>query len=55
MRAPLAHDPGSVFHYSSGTSNLVARLAQEAAGGSGDAGLEAFMQSLIDCFRASGR
>ena len=29
---PLAHEPGEVFYYSSGTSNIVARLAQSAAG-----------------------
>jgi CubicO group peptidase (beta-lactamase class C family) len=30
---PLAHPPGSVWSYSSGTSNIVARLVFEAAGG----------------------
>ena len=30
---PLANEPGSTFNYSSGTSNLVARLAGEAIGG----------------------
>lgn len=35
-RCPLAHEPGSVFYYSSGTSNIVARLAQDAVGLKGD-------------------
>lgn len=34
---PLAHEPGTTFNYSSGTSNLIARLAGEAMGGSADA------------------
>ncbi len=39
---PLAHPPGSVFNYSSGTSNLIARAAGAAAGG------EAAMRRLLD-------
>jgi CubicO group peptidase (beta-lactamase class C family) len=30
---PLAHEPGTVFNYSSGTSNIVSRLACDAIGG----------------------
>jgi CubicO group peptidase (beta-lactamase class C family) len=32
---PLAHEPGTCFNYSSGTSNIIARLAGEAVGGRG--------------------
>jgi len=39
---PLAHAPGSQWLYSSGTSNIVARIAADAAGKSGDA-FQAFM------------
>ena len=35
--APLAHEPGSVYLYSSGTSNIVAHLAARAIGTDGDA------------------
>lgn len=35
--SPLAHESGSTFQYSSGTSNIVARLASRAAGRSGEA------------------
>jgi CubicO group peptidase (beta-lactamase class C family) len=31
---PLAHPPGTVWKYSSGTANIVARIVQAAAGGS---------------------
>jgi CubicO group peptidase (beta-lactamase class C family) len=31
---PLAHPPGEVWAYSSGTANIVARIVQDAAGGS---------------------
>lgn len=34
---PLAHEPNTVWNYSSGTSNIVARCAQRALGKSGDA------------------
>ncbi len=38
---PLAHPPGTVFNYSSGTSNIVARLAGDASPGvHGRAGME---------------
>ena len=33
---PLAHEPGAVFNYSSGTSNIVSRLACDAIGGEPD-------------------
>lgn len=40
MASPLVHAPGSYFAYSSGTTNLLARLAYERLGGS--------TQSLMD-------
>ncbi len=40
---PLAHPPGTVWNYSSGTSNIVAAIAGRAVGG-GEAGMRAFMQ-----------
>jgi CubicO group peptidase (beta-lactamase class C family) len=47
---PLAHEPGTVFNYSSGTSNIVSRLAGTAAGGP-----EAFRTLLRDrLFRPIG-
>ncbi len=42
-RRPLAHAPGTVFNYSSGTSNILARIAGDAAGGR-----DAFESLLID-------
>jgi CubicO group peptidase (beta-lactamase class C family) len=41
---PLAHKPGSFWSYSSGTSNIVARIAAQAAGGTG---FEAFMRQRL--------
>jgi CubicO group peptidase (beta-lactamase class C family) len=43
---PLAHEPGAVFNYSSGTSNVVARIAQDAIGG-GREGTERFLREEL--------
>ena len=43
MASPLAHEPGTYFSYSSGTTNLLARLLFERLGGD--------MQAQIDFFR----
>ena len=39
---PLEHEPGTVFNYSSGTTNIVSRVLGDAVGG-GEAGMRAFM------------
>lgn len=39
---PAAHAPGEVWNYSSGTSNIVARIVGDAVGG-GRAGMESFL------------
>ena len=45
---PLAHAPGSVWNYSSGTSNIVSAIVGRTVGG-GSVGMEAFMrQALFD-------
>jgi CubicO group peptidase (beta-lactamase class C family) len=48
---PLAHEPGTTFNYSSGTSNVVARIVGDAVGdvhGSGSgAHLEAFLRERL--------
>jgi CubicO group peptidase (beta-lactamase class C family) len=43
---PLAHDPGTVFNYSSGTSNIVARVVCDAIGGEPDR-VEQFMRDRL--------
>jgi len=43
---PLAHRPGTVFNYSSGTSNIVARLVCDAIGGH-PADVERFMRDRL--------
>jgi CubicO group peptidase (beta-lactamase class C family) len=43
---PLAHSPGSFFSYSSGTTNIVARLLAHALGAHGPA-FEAFMRERL--------
>jgi CubicO group peptidase (beta-lactamase class C family) len=43
---PPAHPPGEVFNYSSGTSNIIARLVGDAIGG-GPEGMEAFLRSEL--------
>ena len=46
---PLANAPGAVFNYSSGTSNIVARVVGDVVGG-GEAGLRRFLVGeLFDC------
>jgi CubicO group peptidase (beta-lactamase class C family) len=44
-RRPLAHAPGAAFNYSSGTSNIVARLAGDAIGGR--AGMERLLRDRL--------
>jgi len=43
---PLAHPPGTVWSYSSGTSNIVAALVGRTVGG-GQAGMERFMGETL--------
>jgi CubicO group peptidase (beta-lactamase class C family) len=43
---PLEHPPGSVFNYSSGTTNIISRIVGAAVGG-GEAGMRAFMQDEL--------
>lgn len=43
---PAAHPPGEVWNYSSGTSNIVARIVGDAVGG-GRAGMEAFLHDRL--------
>jgi CubicO group peptidase (beta-lactamase class C family) len=43
---PLAHEPGSFFYYSSGTTNIVSRCLAEAIGATGDA-FAAFMRERL--------
>ena len=43
---PLDHPPDSVFNYSSGTTNIVSRIAGHAVGG-GEAAMRAFMQAEL--------
>lgn len=43
---PLVHEPGSVWNYSSGTSNIVARIVGEAVGG-GEPGMSAFLRERL--------
>lgn len=43
---PAIAPPGAVWNYSSGTSNIVARLAGDAVGG-GRAGVEAYLQERL--------
>src|SRR5262249_27646943 len=44
--APLAHEPGSFFQYSSGTTNLVVKALSLALGATGPA-FEAFMRERL--------
>jgi len=48
---PLDHVPGSVWNYSSGTTNIVARIIGDAVGG-GREGMEAFLLDRL--FRPAG-
>ncbi len=43
---PLAHPPGRYWSYSSGSSNVVSRIAGDAVGGGRD-GMEAFLQRAL--------
>jgi CubicO group peptidase (beta-lactamase class C family) len=43
---PLVAPPGALWNYSSGTSNIVARIVGDAVGG-GEAGLRAFMSERL--------
>jgi CubicO group peptidase (beta-lactamase class C family) len=43
---PLAHPPGTVWNYSSGTSNIVSAIVGRTVGG-GRAGMEAFMLEAL--------
>jgi CubicO group peptidase (beta-lactamase class C family) len=43
---PLDHPPGTVWNYSSGTTNIVARIAGDAVGGS-EAGMRAYLQDRL--------
>jgi CubicO group peptidase (beta-lactamase class C family) len=43
---PLLHQPGSTWNYSSGTSNIVARIVGEAVGG-GESGMRAFLRERL--------
>lgn len=48
---PLLHTPGTVFNYSSGTTNIVSRIVGDAVGG-GREGMEQFLHERI--FRPAG-
>lgn len=52
-RCPLAHEPGRVFYYSSGTSNIVARLAQQTVGALGEDWLAFMRRELLEPIGAS--
>ena len=43
---PLDHEPGTVWNYSSGTSNIVARIVGDIVGG-GRAGMETFLRERL--------
>lgn len=43
---PLRHSPGAVFNYSSGTSNIVARVVGDAVGG-GETGMRDFLRDRL--------
>jgi CubicO group peptidase (beta-lactamase class C family) len=43
---PLAHEPGSVWNYSSGTTNIIARLVGDVVGG-GRHGMEQFLRDRL--------
>jgi CubicO group peptidase (beta-lactamase class C family) len=43
---PLAHEPGEVFNYSSGTTNILARIAGDIVGG-GEEGMRAFLSERL--------
>jgi CubicO group peptidase (beta-lactamase class C family) len=43
---PLIHEPGAVWNYSSGTTNIIARIVGDVVGG-GQAGMEAFLRDRL--------
>jgi CubicO group peptidase (beta-lactamase class C family) len=43
---PLAHPPGTFWNYSSGTSNIISRIAGDVIGG-GEAGMRAFLDDEL--------
>ncbi|MBI2706226.1 MAG: serine hydrolase [Actinobacteria bacterium] len=43
---PLAHEPGSVWNYSSGTSNIISRVVGDIVGG-GERGMRAFLDAEL--------
>jgi CubicO group peptidase (beta-lactamase class C family) len=43
---PLIHEPGSVWNYSSGTTNIIARVLGDAIGG-GRTGMETFLRDAL--------
>lgn len=43
---PLLHEPGSVWNYSSGTTNIVARIVGRTVGG-GEGGMAAFLRERL--------
>jgi CubicO group peptidase (beta-lactamase class C family) len=43
---PLLHEPGTVWNYSSGTTNLLTRIAGDRLGG-GQSGMETFLQDRL--------
>lgn len=47
-KSPLVHPPGTVWSYSSGTTNIVARCAARALGASGPAFRDFMMRELFD-------
>jgi CubicO group peptidase (beta-lactamase class C family) len=48
---PLEHEPGTVWSYSSGTTNIIARIVGDVVGG-GAEGMEAFLRDRL--FRPAG-
>jgi CubicO group peptidase (beta-lactamase class C family) len=48
---PLDHAPGTVWNYSSGTTNIISRILGDVVGG-GQAGMEAFLTDRL--FRPAG-
>jgi CubicO group peptidase (beta-lactamase class C family) len=43
---PLVHEPGSVWNYSSGTTNIISRIVGDVVGG-GHHGMEAFLRDRL--------
>lgn len=52
---PLAHAPGSTWSYSSGTTNILAKIVSDAIGGGGEAAFDAFLhEALLDPLGMTG-